>query len=158
VVKVDTDGLKDRTVELPIQTASYRHLTPVGSSLFYLRQGSKDTKPVLLTYDLAQKKETSLGTINGYEISADHKKMIVSRDSSYSIIDLPKAPLGNTEPLLLAGMDMKLDRHQEWAQIFRESWRQMRDFFYDPNMHGVDWQAVRQKYEPLVAHVNHRAD
>ncbi len=53
---------------------------------------------------------------------------------------------------------MQLDRHKEWKQIFNESWRQMRDYFYDPNMHGVDWKAVRDKYEPLVAHVNHRAD
>ena len=53
---------------------------------------------------------------------------------------------------------MMLDRQAEWKQIFNECWRQMRDFFYDPNMHGVDWKAMRERYEPLVAHVNHRAD
>ena len=46
-----------------------------------------------------------------------------------------------SEPLDLSGMEMSLDRHQEWRQIFNECWRQMRDFFYDPNMHGVDWKA-----------------
>ena len=53
---------------------------------------------------------------------------------------------------------MKLDRHQEWRQIFDECWRQERDFFYDPNMHGVDWKGVHDKYAPLVKYVNHRAD
>jgi tricorn protease len=53
---------------------------------------------------------------------------------------------------------MTLDRRQEWAQIYHACWRQMRDFFYDADMHGVDWKGVRAKYEPLLAHVNHRAD
>ncbi|MBW7990635.1 MAG: hypothetical protein FVQ84_11560 [Planctomycetes bacterium] len=42
--------------------------------------------------------------------------------------------------------------------MVNECWRQMREFFYVPNMHGVDWKAMRERYEPLVAHVNHRAD
>src|SRR5207248_7992710 len=62
------------------------------------------------------------------------------------------------EPLILAGLEVNLDRHAEWRQIFHECWRQMRDFFYDPNMHGVDWKAMRDRYAPLVEHVNHRAD
>ena len=101
-------------------------------------------------YDLGQRKETGLGPINDYEVSADQKKMIVSKDAAYAIIDLPKAPVNITEPLNLSAMEVKLDRHMEWQQIFNESWRQMRDFFYAPNMHGVDWPAVRRKYEPLV--------
>jgi len=51
-----------------------------------------------------------------------------------------------------------VDRHAEWRQIFDESWRQMRDFFWNPEMNGVDWPAMRAKYAPLVPHVNHRAD
>ena len=43
-------------------------------------------------------------------------------------------------------------------QIYNESWRQMRDFFYAKNMHGVDWQGVYEKYKVLIPHVNHRTD
>ena len=96
--------------------------------------------------------------MGGFEISADGKKMIVEQDNKYGIIDLPKGPVTVGEPLNLCGLEMKLDRRQEWEQIFNECWRQMRDFFYDPDMHGVDWKAVREKYAPLVQHVNHRAD
>src|SRR5207244_9282035 len=46
----------------------------------------------------------------------------------------------------------------EWAQIFRETWRIQRDFFYDPEMHGADWRAVYDKYSPLLPFVAHRAD
>jgi tricorn protease len=158
-IKVDVDGIKDRVLGLPIQPANYRSLTSVGNALYYIRQGSKDAQPAFQMYDLGLLKETALGSVNGYEISADQKKMLISKDGKFGIIDLAKGPVAAiSEPLNLSGLEINLDRHAEWRQIFQESWRQMRDFFYDPNMHGVDWLAMRQKYEPLVAHVNHRAD
>jgi tricorn protease len=157
-IKVDTEGLKEREVDLPLQPGNYRNLQSVGDVLYYIRQGTKDAKPALQMYDLATRKETALGSVGGFEISADGKKMIVSQDGKYGIIDLPKGPVTISEPLDLSGMEVRLDRQKEWAQIFRECWRQMRDFFYDPGMHGVDWKAVREKYEPLAAHAAHRAD
>ncbi len=157
-LKVDTDGLSERILQLPIQPANYRNLASAGGTLYYIRQGSKDGKPAFQMYDLTARKETALGSVNGFEISADGKKMLVSQDGKYAIIDLPKAPVTISEPLKLTGMEMKLDHHQEWKQIFAECWRQMRDFFYDPTMHGVDWKAMRAKYEPLVPHAAHRAD
>jgi tricorn protease len=157
-VKVDVDGIRDRTLRLPIQVANYRHLASVGSTIYYVRAGNRDQRATFLMYDLGQQKETNLGAVDGYEISADRKKMLVHREGGYAIIDLPHAPIGSPGNLNLSAMAMKLDPHVEWRQIFNECWRQMRDFFYDPGMHGVDWKAVRAKYEPLVAHVNHRAD
>jgi len=55
-------------------------------------------------------------------------------------------------------MQVNLNKKKEWAQIYNECWRQMREFFYAPNMHGVDWEGIREKYQPLVKHVNHRVD
>src|SRR5207247_7622134 len=60
--------------------------------------------------------------------------------------------------LKLHGLEMQLDRHAEWNQIYNEAWRQMRDFFYAPNMNGIDWKAMRDKYAALVPFVNHRND
>jgi tricorn protease len=157
-VKVDLEGIAGRIDDLPIAPSNYNNLTSAGNSLYYDRRSGRTPSATLCLYDLAERKETVLGPVNGYVISADKKKMIVSRDGNYSIIDLPKAPIATLTPLNLSGMEMKVDRHQEWKQIYNESWRQMRDFFYDPNMHGVDWAAMKKKYEPLLAHVNHRAD
>ncbi len=156
--KVDTDGLAGRVVEVPVAPANYRNLESVGSTVYYVRTGGKGGKPALQMYDLGQRKETALGSVGGFEISADGKKMIVEQDKKYGIIDLPKGPVTVGEPLNLSGLEMKLDRRQEWEQIFNESWRQERDFFYDPDMHGVDWPAVREKYAPLVKYVNNRED
>jgi tricorn protease len=157
-VKVDLEGLSERVVQLPVPVASYFHLTPVGESLYYVRRSAKDGKPTLAVYDLAQRKETSLGNATSYEISFDRKKMLVSKDSNYHIIDLPKAPFNLSAALNLSGLQVQLDRRQEWKQIFHECWRQMRDFFYDPGLHGVDWRLMKKRYAPLVEHVSHRAD
>jgi tricorn protease len=157
-VKVDIDGLQQRIAGVPVTAASYRNLTSVGEKLFYIRSGSKDEKAKFFFYDLEKQKETELGEFNGYEISADGKKAIVGQEGSYAIIDLPTSKIEIKDKLNLADMKVKVDHHAEWNQIYHEAWRQMRDFFYAPNMHGVDWDKVQKNYEPLVAYVNHRAD
>jgi tricorn protease len=166
-IKVDLEGLADRVLGLPITAANYRSLNSVGSTVYYLRivagangpMGSG--RPTLCSFDLsaAAPKETVHGAAGAYEISADGKKMLISRDGSYAIIDLPKGPLPERlEPLNVGNMEVRLDRQAEWRQIFHECWRQMRDFFYHPEMHGVDWPAMRKKYEVLLPYVRHRAD
>ena len=94
----------------------------------------------------------------GYELSKDGSKvMVVLPGNAAAIVDAgadqkaeDKVPLGD----LRASVDPKA----EWAQMFAEGWRLERDFFYDPNMHGVNWQEIRRRYEPLVAYAAHRAD
>ena len=156
--RIDTAGIQKRIVPLPIPPASYRSLASVGSTLYYQRSITRGDNSGFFLYDLAAKKETNLGKFAGFEISADGRKMLVSKDSNHHIIELPKGPITFGESLNLSGLAVQLDRRKEWKQIYHEAWRQMRDYFYDPAMHGVDWKAVRDKYEPLVAHVNHRAD
>jgi tricorn protease len=158
VVRVDVDGLKDRIVGLPIEAANYGNLESAGNNLYYIRKSSKDEKSQLLMYDLAELKETGVGEADGFEISADLKKMLIGREKSYYIVDLPKTKLDLKEKLDLSGMEVNLNKREEWAQIFNECWRQMREFFYAPNMHGVDWAAMRKRYGELVPYVNNRAD
>ncbi|MDQ2867613.1 MAG: hypothetical protein M3R59_04265 [Verrucomicrobiota bacterium] len=105
------------------------------------------------------RKETELGTVSGYQITQDGKKMLVKIKKDYAIIDLPKDKLETKDhELKLAGLDMQLDRHAEWRQIYFEAWRQMRDFFFSPTMNGVDWKAMRDKYAALLPYVNNRND
>lgn len=157
-VKVDLEGLKSRIIGLPIEVANYGQIVSVGSNIYYLKMGDRDRQVSLKMYDLTEKKETDLGNINGYEISADQKKMLVSKEGSYAIIDLPKGPIKIEDKLDLSQMEVNLDLRAEWDQIYEECWRQMKYFFYAPNMHGVDWPAMRLRYKPLAQAVNHRAD
>jgi len=157
-IKVDPSGLKDRIIGLPIGVADYQHITSVGEKIYYMMRNDQDRKSSLKMYDLKEQKEIDLGNINDYEISHDQKKMLVSQEKSYAIIDLPKAPLEIKDKLDLSNMETKVDFRQEWNQIFNECWRQMKYFFYAPNMHGVDWEAMKARYKPLAEAVSHRAD
>jgi tricorn protease len=157
-VKVDPDGIMDRIVALPIEVARYNHIVSVGNTIYYQKFGDRDRAPGLKLYDFSELKETDLGEAAGYEISADLKKMLVARGGAYAIIDLPRGPISMDKPLNLSGLEVNLDLKQEWAQIFAECWRQMKYFFYAPNMHGVDWNAMKVRYEPLAMAANHRAD
>ncbi len=157
-MKVDVDGLQQRIAVVPVTPASYRDLTSVGDKLYYVRNGSKDEKAKFFFYDFEKLKETELGEFGGFEISADGKKMIVGMEGSYAIIDVPTSKVEIKDRLNLSDMKVKVDHHAEWNQIYHECWRQMRDFYFAPNMSGVDWQKVQKNYEPLVAYVNHRAD
>ena len=158
VVKVDPDGIESRIAVLPVTPASYRNLESAGDKLYYIRSGSKDEKPKLFVFEFDKEKETELGDINGFEISADGKKMIVATAGTYAIIDLPVGRIEIKDKLNLSDMKVTLDRRAEWNQIYHEAWRQMRDFMFDPHLHGVNWEGIKKKYEPLLAFVNHRAD
>jgi tricorn protease len=178
VVKVDLDGIQDRLIALEIPPGDYGNLRMVGDRIFYLRrtvgddQGDdeedgdgRDRKAHLCSYSVEDRKETVLGDVNNYEITADGKKMLVKIKDEYAIIDLPKDKIetkdekaGKDYKLKLKGLDMILDRRAQWKQIYFEAWRQMRDFFYAPNMNGVDWKAMRDKYAALLPFVNHRND
>lgn len=153
VVKVDADGIQQRITVLPPGAAGYGGLTSVGEKLFYFKKGK------LHFYELDKEKETEVGDAAGYRVTADRKKMLVKVGGDFAIIDLPggKLDLGDKK-LSLADLKVTLDRRAEWNQIYAECWRQMRDFLFDPNLHGVDWPAMRKRYEPLLAHVQHRAD
>ncbi|MCC5935066.1 MAG: PD40 domain-containing protein [Balneolales bacterium] len=157
-VKVDRAGIIDRIIQLPVQPSNYFNLNAAGGRIYYMRNGSRDQRALLLMYDIAAQKETELGAVNSYLISADGKKMMVWQQGRYGIIDLPARPVEVTEPLSLSNMRVNLDRQAEWLQIFDESWRQMRDFLYADNLHGVDWHRVRELYRPLAEAARHRLD
>ena len=153
VVTVDVDGLTQRITVLPPPASNYGSLSSVGDKLFYVKKGK------LHLFDLEKDKETELGEVAGFRVSADRKKMLVKVGSELAIVDLPSAKLDLADrKLSLSDLKVRLDRRAEWNQIYNECWRQMRDFLFDPKLHGVDWAGMRRRYEPLLAHVQHRAD
>ena len=132
-------------LQLPVQAANY-HQPRLGrqQSLLHPRTGAKDAKPAFRSTTSATRKETALGSISGYEISADGKKMLVSQDGNYGIIDLPKGPVTISEPLNLSGMEMQLDRSAGMeADLSTNAGGRCATSSTIPNMHGVDWKAMR---------------
>jgi tricorn protease len=140
----------------------------VGDKVYYLRgdddedevfEGMGPRPKVLLVYNLKERKETELGRVAAYEITADRKKMLIKAGKEYAIIDLPTAKIEYKEnKLALDELTLRVDRHAEWAQIYNECWRQMRDFFFSPTMNGADWPTMRAKYAELVPYAQTRYD
>jgi tricorn protease len=172
VVKVDLDGLQNRILGVEITPGNYRNIRMLDDRIFYLRrtagdeigedeeeEGGPDKKSHLCVYNVEDRKETVLGDANNYQITFDGKKMLVKIKKDYAIIDVPKDKIETKDhEHKIEGLDMQLDRHAEWNQIYFECWRQMRDFFFSPTMNGIDWKVMRDKYASLVPSVNHRND
>ena len=163
-VKIDFNGFENRIVSLPPKAGRYRNLSAVKGKIIYLKYpnyGSSNKKINLVYYDLKEREEkTIIEDINSYQLSADGKKILVVKEGknpSASIIDVkPKQKMKDKLPL--SQMEMTINPKEEWKQIFTDAWRLERDYFYDPNMHGVDWEAMREKYSKLLDDVVTRSD
>jgi tricorn protease len=165
---IDTDGLEHRVMRVPVPADNYAGLAAtktalvytVGGAPYYGRDSERDQS--LRIYTFKDRKETALvPDMTGYAISADGSKLLVSTgtgSASYTLYDATPGGAASKKSVSTAGLMYDRVPAEEWAQIFAEVWRRYRDFFYVENMHGYDWTALRKQYEPLVAHVGHRAD
>ena len=160
-VKIDFDNFETRLVILPPSAGNIGGLHAASGKVVYSRypnSGSGEYKASLKYYDLEDRKEKSIiEDINGYDVSADGKKILIRQGDRFSIIDLA-ADQKAEKSLPVADMEMTIEPREEWNQIFTDSWRMMRDFFYDPDMHGVDWNAVKAQYAALLPDAINRAD
>ena len=158
-VKVDLDGIINRIMVLPIEAGNYFNVNAIGENIYYVKGGKSGVRPSLLVFNLKDKKENNLGEFGNYEISADTKKMLLASNGKYGVIDLPKGGKIEVKDWAdLSNMKLFIDLKAEWAQIYHESWRQMKYFLYAPNMQGADWPAIRKKYAVLLPYVNNRND
>jgi tricorn protease len=103
-------------------------------------------------------------TCASYELSADGKKLMLVRNQGQGVPEIlivdaaPKLPTEQPSCRCAGptGRSRSTQPRAEWRQMFADAWRMHRDHFYDKAMHGVDWPAVRAKYEPLVDRVTDR--
>jgi tricorn protease len=156
--RIDTEGLCTRILSLPIKASNYGNLESSGDKIYYVEGSSFGGPRTAKVYNLKTKKEADLGPGIRFTISANGKKMLVIQNDKYAVIDLPEGEVKLDETMDLSDMKVMTDYQQEWKQIFDESWRQMRDFFYVENMHGLNWEAIHDKYAVLLPYVNHRYD
>ncbi len=166
-LKIDLDGIEQRIVGFPIEPGDYDTPRVAGDLVFYMTRpearltgGPEPPSSSLKVFDMEKRKETVLlAGIDGYDLSPDGSKLIYAAGDKYGIVDAKaaSAKVGDG-PLALGGLQMKVDHRAEWRQIFDEAWRLERDFFYAPNMHGVDWKQMKEKYGALVPYVAHRSD
>ncbi len=169
-VRIDFDGLQQRIVGLPVAERSYDALAVAADgSLFYLdqRQPGVSNEPPeaestgnaeLVRFSFEDRKAKSLKQgVNTFSMSADGKKLLLQYNRGKLEIADANEKL-DAKPIDLAQLGMPIDPREEWQQIFNETWWMQKEFFYDANLHGIDWQAIRARYQPLLKHVQRRED
>ncbi len=152
-VEIDLEGFEERAVLLPTKAGRYDDLIAVSGKLLYRwlpRTGADGGSSPVEFYDL-EKRETKrvVDDADDIELSADRKKLLARKDRSYSIIE-PKENQKLDKRLATTGFEAMIDPVAEWKQIFTDAWRLERDVFYDPNLHGVDWKLMRERYGKLL--------
>ena len=153
VMRIDFSGIAQRIVVLPMSAGRFFGLTALKDGLLY-----SDGDGLKRFHYKSQKPEIILKGVRGYALSADGKKLAYRYGGNLSVDSVVPGRKVGKNSLSLAGLRVKVNPVQEWQQMFLDAWRITRDWFYDPQMHGVDWLAMRKKYEPLLPHLSHRSD
>jgi tricorn protease len=163
-VVVDIEGIQARLQEVPLPPGNYGDLAVDAKRIYFVsRPTGRDGKAALKTLAIENKKaepDTFIEEPAGYELSLDGKKILVRKGRDFYVLDAgAKAPADLSKAIVpLRDWTFHLDPRTEWRQMFTEAWRLERDYFYDRGMHGVDWPAMKAKYQPLVERVTDRAE
>ena len=165
-VRIDPEGIEDRIVSLPLQTENRRNLR-VGSSgeLYWIEAGSGasissfGTPGDLKKITLKERTPKTLASgVNAFELDKPGKKILYNQGGNWFVTAIADQLPSGKGKLDLDAIQVKLNPAEEWEQIFHEAWRINRDYFYDPNFHGADWEAMREKYAEFLPDLATRHD
>jgi len=161
-VAIDFAGLSERIIRAPIDADNLGGLSATASHLLYVRSGafyygrSSGVETTLHAFSIEDRESSELASgLNGYALSADGSSVLVSMNGGFERLPVSG---GDGEPVDTGDMEALRVKRAEFHQMFDEAWRRFRDYFYVENMHGYDWDALRDQYRPLVAEVAHRSD
>ncbi len=178
-VDLAIDGFEDRAIQLPIERGELSRLSVNDKGqLLYLRSrgGLRDDLPGIRLFDPSDRTKSEKTVADGvrwFMASDDGKKLLVLKQEggpqnlfqelsgavSGTMVIVDAAPDQKFDPALdLSGLQVIIDPREEWRQVFRETWRAFRDDFYDPGMHGVDWEGVRRQYGRMLEGAASRGD
>lgn len=164
-VKIDLGGLESRLYEVPLKGGNYRWIALTKTHLFYTDyvRGADKSETILKSLKITNdnpKPKNVLSGIRGPNLSGDGKKLVVRKANAFYVFDANGSAPSKLEEskVNLAGWSFIVDPVEEWKQIFKDAWRMERDYFYDPNLHGVDWKAAYDRHVPLVDRVTDREE
>ena len=160
-VRIDPAGIAQRIIAVNVPAANYSNLTAGPPETFFYTETIAGAGALRLQrYQIKERSAAPfMEGIAGYSVSADKKKLIYNAGGGrWGIVGTAAAAKVGDGPLNVTQLEMRLDPRAEWANIYRETWRIQREFFYDEKMHGADWNAIYEKYRPFLDAVGHRGD
>ena len=162
VVSIDRAGIQERIIEVPIKPGNYNGLEVSKKALYLMSSETGVNAKRHVSFVKIGNEDVALKTlvsdVNSFELSGNGKKILVRKGRSYHMIDAGTSKVSDISKnkINLSGWKFPITPREDWKQIFTDAWRMERDYFYDKNMHGVDWDAMHTKYFPLVDRVTTR--
>jgi len=172
--RIDVDGIQQRTFPLPVEPGNFFFLKAGFNKVAWcsVDKFTEDeyeeifkpggaTKWNLHIFDMNEKRDVVLGEkIKDFKTSTDQKQLLIQKDADIYVTTLDQAYKTRAVGfrLGLSGMTYFVNYHDEWNQIFNDTWRWYRDFFYDPGMHGKDWKALGEKYKSYLPQISTRSE
>jgi tricorn protease len=169
-VKIDVEGISQRILALPIPAKNYNNLLTGKSGILFLAEGPMvategDLPETIQKFDLSKRKvDKWIEDVNDYTVSFDGSKILYRKGEAWTTASADDAPgpggppkpgLG---PLKLDGWEVYVEPRAMWKQIYNETWRIERDFFYDPHYHGLHLDKAKKKYEPYLEGIASRSE
>ncbi len=160
VVKIDFDGLHNRILAIDMPVRDYSAIEPGPDGQFFVLENVPGVQgSVVHRYSLKDRKATEYMRGLAYmTVSHDRKNVLYRAGTTWGIVGSGGTPKVNDGRIETGSIRMKLNPREEWEQIFKEGWRNMRDFLYVDNQHGAPWDDVYKWYHPWLEHVHHRSD
>jgi len=165
--RIDVAGITQRVLSIAVPPADYSNLTAGPAGSFFYAEPMPGGAPGAFRvqrYVLRDRAATTfIEGVRTYSLSGDRKKLLYQSGGGpdggrWGVVPSDRPARVGDGPITVAQIEAQVDPRAEWAQIFKETWRIQREYFYDAKMHGADWNAVWAKYSPLVQHVGHRDD
>ncbi len=172
-MRVDLEGLASRTFPLPVPAGNYFFLRAGRGRLAWCSvpefgddEYEEIFKPrgavkwTLHLFDMKEKKAAAIeDKIGQYALSVSGEQVLIARNKDCFVSSLDKlwAEKKTAAKLALDGLPYFADTLAEWNQIFSDTWRWYRDFFYDAGMHGQDWREVGERYRAMIPQLSSRS-
>jgi tricorn protease len=161
-VHIDAANIQSRTLKVPIPSGNYDYMEVNDKAIYLL---SKETGPNAKNHLKLAKftnqnpgLEDMASKINGFKMTQNGKKLLIKQQQSYYMVNAGTGSVSLRDPIDFSGCKFSLQPREDWKQLYKDAWRMERDYFYDKNMHGVDWAAMYDKYLPLVDRVTTRKE
>ena len=163
-IAIELEAIEAHLQKVPVPPGNYSRLSVAGSRLFWMRHaGPSWGKGALVTMEIGDPdtaKTVLSPAATGYVLSSDGKRIMIREDDAFFVTDAQagQEPDRSADRVDLTDLTFTIRPHELWKQMFIESWRLQRDYFWDPGMRGLDWNATLEKYLPLVARVTTREE